>query len=171
MMRNLFLALLLSLLASPVLATETVVGTISSAELKAHLEEWGYKVFSHEDEHDRPQLLVNDGSEDHEDHQHGFAIRMTGCNPADAVFYDRRCEGYQFRAYLTPGFPIEEKIYANWNREVGRTRAFVKEDHPRLVWDITIKGGVTWLNIRNTVETWRGELEEYIDHLDASVLE
>lgn len=156
--------------SAPAFAAD-VIGDLSPQELKDKLTAWGYEVFAHEDEQDRPQLLVTPKGEEGREQGRGFAMRMMGCVPVDAPFYDRRCDGYEFRAYLTPGFPIKDKVYADWNRDVGHTRAFVKEDHPRLAWRVTIKGGVTWDNVQTGVEIWRQELADYLDHLDASVLD
>ena len=83
----------------------------------------------------------------------------------------KRCDGFEFRAYVKPGFPIKNKVYADWNREFGHTRAFVKEDVPRLAWRVYVTGGVMWANVRTLVDLWRKELTAYIDHLDASVMD
>jgi len=168
-MRKMLFAVLM--LVSWPAAAENVVRDISPAELKAQLETWGYQVFAHEDEEDRPQLLVNDTADDAAPEHKGMAMRMTGCVPEDAPFYDRRCDGYEFRAYLTPGFPIKDKVYADWNRDFGHTRAFIKEGHPRLAWRVSLAGGVTWDHVRATVDIWRTELVNYIDHLNASVMD
>ena len=154
------------ILAFPVRA-EDVFGDLSPAELKVHLQDWGYQVFAHEDEQDRPQLLVNHAS----DETKGFAIRLIGCAPEDVMFMQKRCDGFAFRAYIKPGFPIKDKVYAEWNREFGHTRAFVEEDVPRLAWRISVQGGVTWANIHASVDIWGNELTAYIDHLDASVMD
>ncbi len=155
---------------APVHADE-VIGDVSPAELKEKLTSWGYEVFVHEDEADRPQLLVTKVSDDAAPERQGMAIKMLDCLPEDRAFYERRCPSFQFRAFLTPGFPIKDKVYADWNREFGHTRAFIKEGHPRLAWDVGLTGGVTWAYIRNAVSVWETELTAYIDHLDASVLD
>ena len=156
----------LMVLALPVRA-ENVLNTLSPAELKTQLQGWGYEVFAHEDEQDRPQLLVSSTTDDAK----GFAIRLIDCAPEDSMFMKKRCDGFEFRAYIKPGFTIKDKVYADWNREFGHTRAFVKEAVPRLAWRINVKGGVTWANVRASVDLWRKELAAYIDHLDASVMD
>lgn len=148
---------------------------ISAEELRTHLQTWGYNVFAHEDSQDRPQLLVSDPSDGPQsegaDERKGFAMRMLGCTPEEAMFMQRRCDGFEFRAYLTPGFPIKDQVYMNWNRDIGFARAFVKEDHPRLAWRVSVRGGFVWENIRETVELWRAEQAAFVFHLDASVLD
>jgi len=169
MMRLLFAAAVL--MFAPSAWSGDVVNDVSPAELKAQLEGWGYEVFAHEDEKDRPQLLVGSANDPGGAERRGFAMRMMACVPQDALFMDRRCDGFEFRAYLTPGFPIKDKVYADWNRDVGHARAFVKQGHPRLAWRVNVKGGVSWANIRASVGIWRKELAAYFDHLDASVLD
>lgn len=162
------------MLFAPFVWANEVMNTISPAELKVHLAQRGYKVFSHEDEEDRPQLLISMTGEEAGDtveERKGFAMRMLGCVPQETVFFDRRCDGYEFRAYLTPGFPIKDKVYADWNRQAGGTRAFVKEGHPRLAWRVSLKGGVTWDHVYATIGIWREELAGYLDHLDSSILD
>lgn len=167
-----WLVVLLLFAASPAVAQDMLT-SLSPNELKAQLERWGYKVFAHEDENDRPQLLVSKTGQEGggPDERKGFAMRMLGCVPEDTVFYDRRCDGYEFRAYLTPGFPIKDKVYAEWNREFGGARAFVKENHPRLAWRVSVRGGVSWMHVHSTVDIWREELMSYLDLLDASVMD
>lgn len=151
-----------------------VIAAVTPAALKAHLQDRGYQVFAHEDENDQPQLLVTPTDDPNMvgvDERRGFAMRMFGCQPKEAAFYDRACTAYVFHAYLTPGFPIADKVYADWNRDFGRSRAFVKEGHPRLEWYVTLEGGVTWAHIDQTVELWRAELSAFLDHLDASLLD
>ena len=150
---------------------QDVVNDISPSELKKHLEQRGYLAFAHEDEEDRPQLLVSVAEGSTVEERKGFAMRMLGCLPENTAFYDRRCDGYEFRAYLTPGFPIKDKVYADWNREFRGTRAFIKEGHPRLAWRVSLKGGVTWDHIHATLGIWREELTAYLDHLDASIMD
>jgi len=164
---RLWLAVFVMFVLAPPVSAGEVVSDISPAELKTQLQGWGYEVFAHEDEKDRPQLLVSSTT----DESKGFAIRLIGCTPEDAMFMQKRCDGYEFRAYIKPGFAIKEKVYADWNREFGHTRAFVKEDVPRLAWRINVKGGVTWANVHASTDLWRKELAAYIDHLDASVMD
>lgn len=169
MMRLLIVAAVL--MYAPFAWSGDVVSDVSPAELKTQMEGWGYEVFAHEDEKDRPQLLVSSASDLGSAERKGFAMRMMDCIPEDTMFMQRRCDGFEFRAYLTPGFPIKDKVYADWNRDVGFSRAFVKEGHPRLAWRVNLMGGVSWDNIRVSVEIWRKELVAYFDHLDASVLD
>jgi len=169
MMRLLFAAVVF--MYAPFAWSGDLVSDVSPAELKAQLEGWGYEVFAHEDEEDRPQLLVSDASDLGSAERKGFAMRMMGCRPEEAMFMLRRCDGFEFRAYLTPGFPIKDKVYADWNRDVGHTRAFVKDGHPRLAWRVNLEGGVSWDHVRVSVEIWHKELAAYFDHLDASVLD
>jgi hypothetical protein len=160
--------------ALPAQSAEPQMG-ISPEELKAHLTAWGYEVFAHEDEEDRPQLLVSHPSDDAHteevgDHK-GFAMLMLDCKPEEAMFMQRRCDGFEFRAYLTPGFPIKDKVYAEWNRDLGHSRAFVKEGHPRLAWRVHVRGGFVWENILDTVGVWRAEQAAFVDRLDAAVMD
>jgi len=168
---RLWLAVFVVLVSVQPVWAEDVIGDVSPAELKSQLEGWGYKVFAHEDEQDRPQLLVSSANDPGSPERKGFAMRLIGCVPEDAVFMQKRCDGFEFRAYVKPGFPIKDKVYADWNREFGHTRAFVKEGVPRLAWRIYVTGGVTWANIHGSVDIWRKELMAYIDHLDASVMD
>ncbi|HEY9079903.1 hypothetical protein [Magnetovibrio sp.] len=168
-MRRLGFAVLM-LFAAPVAAEDMRVD-MSPAELKTQLESWGYKVFAHEDEEDRPQLLVSSPTDQGVEERKGFAMRMSGCAPEDAMFMQKRCDGFEFRAYIKPGFPIKDKVYADWNRDLGRTRAFVEDDVPRLAWFVNVKNGVSWANIRASVDIWRKDLAAYIEHLDASVMD
>jgi len=161
---------LVIVLATPA-GAQDVIQDLSPAELKTQLEGWGYQVFAHEDEEDRPELLVSNMADQGGDERKGFAMRMSGCIPQEMTFMLRRCDGFEFRAFMRPGFPIKEKVYADWNRDVGHTRAFVEKGHPRLAWRVTVKGGVSWANIRTVVDIWRQELAAYFDHLDASVLD
>lgn len=169
-----WLTILVIAFALPAQSAEPQTG-ISPAELKAHLTAWGYRVFAHEDEEDRPQLLVShpsDGPHTEEvgDHK-GFAMLMLDCKPEEAMFMLRRCDGFEFRAYLTPGFPIKDKVYAEWNRDLGHSRAFVKEGHPRLAWRVHVRGGFVWENILATVGVWRAEQAAFVDRLDAAVMD
>lgn len=148
---------------------------VSAEELKAHLTVWGYEVFAHEDEEDRPQLLVSHPTDDAHteevgDHK-GFAMLMLDCTPEEAMFMQRRCDGFEFRAYLTPGFPIKDNIYAEWNRDLGHSRAFEKDGHPRLAWRVNLGGGFVWENIQDTVSVWRAEQATFVDRLDAAVMD
>jgi len=149
----------------------TVMQDVSPNELKARLESWGYKVGAHEDRQERTELLVSNDASRGVDEYKGFNMRMFGCTPEDASFMERRCDGYEFRAFLRPGYPVKNKTYMDWNREFGQTRAFDTQGKPRLAWRVTIKGGVTWDNIRATVDLWEQELVAYFDHIDASVMD
>jgi len=155
-------------------AADEVIHTVSPATLKTHLEKQGYEVFAHEDENDQPQVLVRPIGEQAAagvEERVGFAMRLTGCGPDEIPFYDRACDGFEYHAYLTPGFPINDKVYDAWNSDFGHSRAYVKDNHPRLAWRVSLEGGVTWDHINATVVIWRAELAAFLEHLDASMLD
>ncbi len=164
-MRAFLLAILLSF-AVPVQAAE-VATYITPAQLKAKFQEWDFEVFAHEDEFDRPQLLVTPLTGE----GNRFGLLLLNCKANAQTFMNRECDGFEFRAYMRPGFPITDKVYQNWNSQHGHTRAFKFDGFTNLAWRIHIGGGFVWTNVRSQLAVWQAELAEYIDYLDASIMD
>ncbi|MCW8915933.1 MAG: YbjN domain-containing protein [Magnetovibrio sp.] len=164
-MRAFLFAILLSL-AVPAHAGDVAI-YITPAQLKAQFQAWNFEVFAHEDEFDRPQLLVEPLSGE----GNRFGLLLLNCKPDGETFMNSQCDGFEFRAYMRPGFPIDAEVYEKWNSSHGRARAFVFDGFTNLAWYIHVGGGFVWTNIQAQLAFWQSELAEYKDYLDASIMD
>lgn len=87
-------------------------------------------------------------------------------------FYDcsenRNCKSLMFSA----SWEVEEEPdvtrMADWNREKRFGKAFLDEDGSAVVeMNVNLRGGVTRVNLDDTIDWWRLVLDEFADHIGA----
>jgi len=88
----------------------------------------------------------------------------------DLFFYDcdngRRCKSLTFSATWEGG-DVTDEMMAGWNREKRFGKAYLDEDGNATVeMSVNLHGGVTRVNLDDTIDWWRLVLDEFADFFD-----
>lgn len=153
-MRDLILglAMMAAILAAPAARAEEIIDATSPARVLAVVLGYGEAALTTDNLGD-PLIEGRIGEKDY-----------------DLFFYDcddgRRCKSLTFSAAWEGG-DLTDEMMAGWNREKRFGKAYLDEDGNATVeMSVNLHGGVTRVNLDDTIDWWRLVLGEFADYFD-----